>query len=327
MFLHSVATYLPQVEVPTSHFASILGRDEDALYALTGIRSRRRADSGENSNSMAVMAARASLRRRGRLDQPDLIVGATYTPWDTVHTVAHAVQRDLLIRGARAFTVDAACTSFLTALEVASAYLRSGLARDALLVAVEHNSGFASDDDPSAGHLWGDGAAAAMLSPRQPPGGGCWELLAIETAGLGDLGKAPDAVWLRPTAGGLTMPLGRDVFEYAVRSMVDISMRLLASIALRADELAAVVPHQANARITAAVARRLGVDDSRVARTLERLGNTGCASVPIALADVEEQMVHGATVLLVAFGGGYSVGGAVLRFKRGYSDAVRAEVS
>ncbi len=310
MFILRTSEYLPERVVDNEYFSKLLAKPPEWFFERTGIRARRRAGPGEDTHTMAIAAVSAMLHEGASLADVDLVIGASYTPLDTIGTLAHAIQREFLLTGARAIFVSTACSSFLDALDIASLYLKAGKARKALIVAAEHNSAHARDEDVSSGHLWGDGAAAVLLGIE--PTDSLFEVVDVETKGLGELGHGPEAVMLRQPIG-ISMPHGREVFMHACENMAAAVRELLARNQLGVAEVALVVPHQANGRIISHVARDLEVPLERVAMTIEALGNTGCASVAISLHREVERMRRGAHVVLVTFGGGYSVGAALLR--------------
>lgn len=304
---HIVATseYVPDNILDNEHFAALTGKPPEWFLRRTGIQERRRAGANENSSSMAIRAVRNLLDSLGSWPVPvDLVISASYTPHDTIGTTAHQVQREFALRDAMVFELSSACSSFLNALEVGATFIEAGRSRCALLVATEHNSHFSDDD---SNHLWGDGAAAVLLMPKGP-----FKVLATKTRGRADLGRGPDAVSMRPLAGGLQMPHGREVFQNAIDEMGMISREILDQAGLSVDDVSLVVPHQANLRILHALAERLQIADERVAVSIDRLGNTGSASVPITLHRNAHRVPAGGKVLLVSFGGGYSVGAALL---------------
>ncbi|MFN2317903.1 MAG: 3-oxoacyl-ACP synthase III family protein [Gemmatimonadales bacterium] len=307
----SLATYLPSGSVDNAHFSRITGRDPSWFESRTGIQTRRRASPSENTNTMAIAAARELLSLEPSLaGEVDLIIGCTYTPWDTVGTLAHAVQRDLGIIQARAFQLSSACSSVMNAFEIVAAMVESGRSHVALVVAAEHNSGYADDGDQNAGHLWGDGAAAAVLRGGGP---GRLEVVDVATAGLANVGRGCEGVHLRPLEDGLVMPFGRDVFTTACEEMEAQARGMLDRNGLAPADLRLLVPHQANQRIHDRLAVALALDPCRVASTMASLGNTGCASTLITLHNQLQFLDAGDYVLLVTFGGGYSAGCALLR--------------
>ena len=255
---------------------------------------------------MAIRAVRNLLNSMGSWPAAvDLVISASYTPQDTIGTTAHQVQREFALRDAKVFELSSACSSFLNALEVGATFIEAGRSHCALLVATEHNSHFSDDD---SNHLWGDGAAAVLLRP-----GGSFRILSTMTRGRADLGRGPAAVSMRPKDGGLQMPFGREVFQNAIDEMQQISGEILAQAGLTSDDVCLVVPHQANLRILHALAERMKISQERLAVSIDMLGNTGSASVPITLHRNASRVPMGGKVLLVSFGGGYSVGAALLQ--------------
>ena len=313
MYISGLAEYLPAQVVDNPYFSARTGYPPEWFASRTGMRERRRAAAGENANSMAVDAvARLAAEIPGSLKDVDLIIGGSYTPWDTIATMAHVVQRHFQLRNARAVYISSACSSFLNALEMAAAYFESGRAKNALIVTSEHNSLYCKDDDPQSGHLWGDGAAAILVT-RDAAASSFLDVLDVTTAGLGHLGEGPEGVQMAPRGLGLVVPKGRDVFQHACREMEDVGRSLLKRNGMQTEQVRLLVAHQANRRIVEHVAEKLGFSGDRVAYTVDTLGNTGCASTPITLGRHRSLLKPGDLVLAVAFGGGYSSGGALLR--------------
>ena len=303
--LFATGEYVPDHVLGNEHFAAQTGKPVDWFVRRTGILERRRAGEQETSASMAIAAVHDLLRHIGQWPAPvDLVISASYTPHDTIGTTAHQVQREFTLRDARVFELSSACSSFLNALEVATTFIEAGRSACALIVATEHNSHFS---DADSNHLWGDGAAAVLLAP-----GGGLRVLATLTRGRAELGRGPEAVRLQPRAGGLQMPHGREVFHHAVAEMEHIAREVLGAAGLAPTDVSLLVPHQANLRILQALGDRLGIDPARVAVSIDRLGNTGSASIPITLHRNDQRVPARGKVLLLSFGGGYSVGAALL---------------
>jgi 3-oxoacyl-[acyl-carrier-protein] synthase-3 len=312
MFIIGSGEYVPAHIVDNAHFSQLTGRAADWFAQRTGIRERRRAGRDENVNSMAVAAVRSLIEAgRSSLDNVDLIIAVSYTPLDTIATIAHVVQREFALRGARALYISTACSSFMDAVDVAQAYIDSQRAQKVLIVASEHNSAFARDEDEMSGHLWGDGAAAVLLSAERTSAQ--YDVLDVQTRGLGDLGHGPESISLNPAGEGLVMRHGKQVFAHACNEMAAATRDLLARNRLDVEQIRLFVPHQANKRIIDHVAEDLGIPPARAAITVSELGNTGCASVAITLHRFAEAVSSGDYVVLVTFGGGYSSGAALLR--------------
>jgi len=310
VFILNTSEYLPRRVVDNDYFATLLGKPSTWFVERTGIQQRRRAAPDENVNTLGI-AAVESLRDRGAsLGDIDLIVAASYTPLDTIGTLAHVIQREFRLIGAKAIYLSTACSSFLDALDIVAMYFKAGGARKALIVAAEHNSAHARDDDLSSGHLWGDGASAVLLASTGETAQ--FEVLRVETKGLAEQGHGPEAVSLTAKSG-LTMPHGREVFARACQEMTRAVRTILASAGVGIDDVRLLVPHQANKRIIDHVGKELGLPLERIALTIDTLGNTGCASVAISLHRFASRVAPGEMTVLVTFGGGYSVGAALLR--------------
>jgi 3-oxoacyl-[acyl-carrier-protein] synthase-3 len=313
MFIHASGEYLPERTVDNDYFSRLTGRPPQWFEQLTGIRERRRAAEGENANSMAIAAVRNLLRTGGEsaLADVDLIVGASYTPWDTIGTIAHVLQREFQLSNARAMYVSTACSSFIDAIDMTEAYFGSGRARKALVVASEHNSLYSSDSDEKSGHLWGDGAAAFLIGASAGPLK--LQILDTHTVGLADRGRGPLGITMMPRDGGLVMHHGKDIFVHACREMAGIARMLLERNRLGIGDVRLLVPHQANKRIIDAVIEDLAIPAQRVAFTIGELGNTGCASVAITMHRFMHKLEPGELALLIAFGGGYSAAAALVK--------------
>jgi len=313
MFVHAISEYLPDRVVDNAYFGQLTGKPAEWFERLTGIRTRRRASAHENATTMAVEAAlRLATVRPELIAAVDLVIGSSYTPWDTVGTIAHHVQRKLELDGIRALYLSTACSSFLNSLEIAWAFSAIGESTGSLIVCAEHNSGFSVDDDLMSGHLWGDGAAAVLVSTSPYPAAQ-FEVIDVRSAAFANAGHGPGGVFLEPRGRGLQMPHGKDVFALACRHMQAMGIALLEANGLSLADVALLVPHQANMRIIERVAASLGIKAPRIAETVTTLGNTGSASIPITMSRYVNTLREGDVVLMVAFGGGYSAGAALLR--------------
>lgn len=312
MFIHASAEYVPARVVDNEYFSALTGRPTEWFEKLTGIQRRHRAAQGENANTMAIAAVENLVRESPQLlEGVDLIIGASYTPWDTIGTIAHVVQKRFSIHNARALYVSTACSSFVDALEITWTYFQSGRASKALVVVVEHNSLYSRDSDEKSGHLWGDGAAALLVS-REPGGQGV-QIVDARAVGRGDLGRGPEGIQMVPHRDGLVMLHGKDIFMHACREMVAAARDILARHSVALSDVKLIIPHQANKRIIDCVIEHLAVPSELAALTITDLGNTGCASVAITYHRHWQRLQPGESGVMVAFGGGYSAGAVLLR--------------
>ncbi len=304
MYINAMGHYVPSQRVDNDYFLDINGLTADWILQRTGIRTRSKCADGENQNTMAMEAIEDAMRSLPYdIKDVDLIVGAAYAAYDTVATVGHQAQRQYDIDGAKVLYLTSACSSFINGLEVVETYFAAGKATKALLICSEHNTYYSNESDPKAGHLWGDGAVAYFISKeRVAPTD--WKVSTVFTEGLGNVGKGPDGVRLRPKEDGITMPDGRDVFIHACRYMI----KALDNAGLKIEDISKLITHQANKRIVAQVAHQLDKNLDDFINNIEELGNTGSASAPLVLSQYKDEIPDGSKVALMVFGGGYSCG-------------------
>ena len=198
-------------------------------------------------------------------------------------------------------------------MEIVEGYFASGKATKALVICSEHNTYYSNEEDPKSGHLWGDAAVAYFVSKERQSESDI-EVVDIFTEGLGQLGKGPDGVRLRPREGGITMPDGRDVFIHACRYMIYALNKVLENTGRTKEDVKYLICHQANMRIVAQVAHQLDLSSESFLNNIEELGNTGSASAPLVLAQNLDKFEAGDETALIVFGGGYSCGALLLRF-------------
>jgi 3-oxoacyl-[acyl-carrier-protein] synthase-3 len=315
IYINSTGYYIPAKRIPNSYFAELYGKPEDWFVQRSGIRTRARATEKETIDYMSSKAVENALRTAPfPITEVDLIVFASYSPDDTVGTTAHRIQREYGIDGAKALYVSAACSSAISAVEIIGSFFTSGIATKALLIAGDRNSTYSDDNDPAHGHLWGDAAVAYFMSTEKF-GAGDIEIVDIETKGLGHIGAGPDGVYLRPRTDGIGigMPNGRDVFNQACTYIEKYSREIIVRNGLGVDDLNWFVSHQANLRIVSHVCRELGLPMERTLNNIEELGNTGCGSSLLSLAQHRDNLSSGDNIVVATFGGGYSVGAMLLK--------------
>jgi 3-oxoacyl-[acyl-carrier-protein] synthase-3 len=298
-----------------AELAATVDTSDEWIVERTGIRSRYIAGEGETTASLATEACRNALAAAG-LDATDidLIVLATATPDQTFPSSATKVQAALGINDCIAFDVHAVCTGFLYALTVADSMLRAGNAKNALVIGAETFSRILDWEDRATCVLFGDGAGALVLQARDGDSG-------ILATSLHADGRHNDMLFVdggpstTGTVGKLRMK-GREVFRHAVVNLAAVLTDVLESAGLTSAEVDWVVPHQANARILDATARKLGVPSEKVVVTVDRHANTSSASVPLALdvAVRDGRIQRGDIIVLEAMGGGFTWGAAALKY-------------
>lgn len=313
MIINFVSHYIPDIIVPNNYFSTNYGISKEDIISKSGILERRYCQVGENTNTMAVEAVKRALAQTAFPTQEiDLIIGASYTPYDTIGSLAHTIQKEFHIEHAKCFTVNSACSSFVNALEIVDCYFANKKASKAIVVVSEHNSAYYDRNDKKSVFLWGDGAAAVLVSNERYSDND-FLIIDVNTTGLGHIGKSVDGVCLRPVEDGLKMPFGRDVFQYACNYMIKEIETILKRNNIPIQELNYLITHQANSRISDYVVKKLGINTSRVLSNIKFLGNTGSASTPIVLSQNKERFKKNDIVAITVFGGGYSSGALLLK--------------
>ena len=306
---------LPARKVGNAELAQTVDTSDEWIVERTGIRSRHIAGDGETTGSLAVEASRRALEAAG-IDpsEIDMIVLATATPDQTFPSSATKVQATLGIPDCIAFDVHAVCTGFLYALSVADSMIRSGNAKTALVIGAETFSRLLDWEDRTTCVLFGDGAGAVVLRGEEGERG-------ILSTKLHADGRHNDLLFVdggpstTGTVGKLRMK-GREVFRHAVVNLAQVLGEVLDSAGLVPADVDWVVPHQANARILDATARKLGLPPEKIVVTVDRHANTSAASVPLALdtAVRDGRIQRGQLIVLEAMGGGFTWGAAALRY-------------
>jgi 3-oxoacyl-[acyl-carrier-protein] synthase-3 len=306
---------LPKRKVSNEELAQTVDTTDQWIVERTGIRSRHLAGDGETTASLATDAARRALEHAG-IDASEigLIVLATATPDQTFPSSATKVQAALGINDCVAFDVHAVCTGFLYALSVADSMLRGGTAKKALVIGAETFSRILDWEDRGTCVLFGDGAGALVLGGEESESG----ILATRLHADGrhnDLLFVDGGPSTTGTVGKLRMK-GREVFRHAVVNLADVLNEVLEAAGLTTGDVDWVVPHQANARILDATARKLGLSPDKVVVTVDQHANTSAASVPLAFdaAIRDNRIKRGDLVILEAMGGGFTWGAAALRY-------------
>ncbi len=312
-------SYLPDRILTNQDLERMVDTSDQWIRERTGIRERHLAAEGETTRDLAEQAARRALDMAGRRPEDlDLIIVATTTPDKVFPSTACLLQQKLDNHGATAFDIQAVCTGFVYALGVADKFIRSGSHRCALVVGAETLSRIVDWTDRGTCVLFGDGAGAVVLEAADEPGilsthlhaDGSYEELLHVPAGI-------SAGYQQVQAGEAYVQMkGNEVFRMAVNTLGRIVDETLAANGLDKGDIDWLVPHQANIRIIQATARKLDMDMDKVVVTVDRHGNTSAASIPLALdtAVRDGRIRRGETVLMEAFGGGFTWGSALLRF-------------
>ena len=308
---------LPANCVTNAELADRVDTSDEWIVERTGIRQRYIAAQGETTSTLATQAARRALEDAG-VDASDigLIVLATATPDNTFPATATQVQNALGCNGCVAFDVQAVCSGFLYALGTAESLLRTGMAKKALVIGAETFSRILDWEDRTTCVLFGDGAGAVVLEARDVADDGPG-ILATRLHADGahcDLLYVDGGPSTTGEVGKLRMK-GREVFRHAVVNLADVLREVLEDARLEASDIDWVVPHQANARILDATARKLDLPPEKVVVTVDRHANTSAASVPLAfdVARRDGRIKPGDLVMFEAMGGGFTWGASLAR--------------
>ena len=309
---------LPKRRMDNAELAKMVDTTDEWIVERTGIHSRYIAGADETTSTLATAAAREAIAAAG-IDAGaiDLIVLGTTTPDQTFPATATLVQANLGCNGGIAFDVAAVCSGFLYALGVADTMLRSGMAQRALVIGAETMSRILDWEDRGTCVLFGDGAGAIVIEAQESDDPDARGILATRLHADGahnEMLFVDGGPSTTGTVGKLRMR-GKEVFKHAVTNLADVLREVLELSGVTPDELDWVVPHQANARILDATARKLGLPMEKVIVTVDRHANTSAASVPLALdaAVRDGRIKQGQLVMLEAMGGGFTWGASLLR--------------
>jgi 3-oxoacyl-[acyl-carrier-protein] synthase III len=296
---------------------------DEWIRERTGIRQRHIAGEGETLTSISAEAARIAMKRAGvTASELDMIILGTASPDRLLPATAVEIQAELGATRAVAFDIDAACSGWLYAVQIAEGLLATGGYETILVIGGEQLSRIVNWKDRNTCVLFGDGAGATILK-KATKGRGILSAYMRSDGTLADLLHRPKGGGCNPLTNEilaegshlLTMA-GREVFKNAVRSMADAADRALDGAKLSATDIDVLIPHQANIRIIEATAKHANIPMEKVFVNVDRFGNTSAASIPIALSEAQEQglVKEGSTVMFVAFGAGFTWGSMVVRF-------------
>lgn len=311
--------YLPERILTNADLEKIVDTSDEWIRTRTGIEQRHVASEEEVTSDLCVEAAKIAMQAAGvTVEDIDLIVVGTTSPDLIFPNIATIIQHKMGIPACAAFSVEAACTGFVYALSSADKFIRSGDTKCALVIGAEIITKLIDWNDRSTCVLFGDGAGAVILQPSDEPG--------IVSTHLGADGQYKDLLYYpvgvssNLAAAGVgdsrILMSGNDVFKVAVRTLASVAQEALDANDLELDDIDWLIPHQANLRIIQATAKRLGLSMDKVIQTVQIHGNTSAASVPMAL-DVgirDGRIKRGQTLLLEAFGGGFTWGSVLLKY-------------
>jgi 3-oxoacyl-[acyl-carrier-protein] synthase-3 len=313
----------PEGILTNADLEKIVETSDEWITSRTGIKQRHKAAPNEYTSQFGTAAAKQALERAGlKPEDIDIIVCATTTPDQIMPSTGALIQAQIGAVNAAGMDVFAACSGFLYGLTMVESMIKTGQIKYALVIGAEVLTKYVDYTDRGTCVIFGDGAGAAVLGPVPEGKGilatkiksdGRYEEQLYAPGGGTKLGTTHETIDNRLHFFKMK---GNELFKVAVRSMADISAEMVAKAGYTVEDIDLVIPHQANQRITDAVASRLGVPEEKVYSNIAEHGNTSSASIPIAIDECIEsgKIKEGSLVLLTAFGGGVTWGGTVIRF-------------
>jgi 3-oxoacyl-[acyl-carrier-protein] synthase-3 len=320
----SVGHYVPETVLTNKDFEKLVETHDEWIVSRTGIKERRILTNGEPISFMAVEAINMLLERRGiKADELDLILVGTVTPDMFFPSTACIIQEKIGATNAWGFDVLAACSGFIFTMVAGMQFIESGMYKKVLIVGADKMSSITNYKDRNTCVLFGDGAGCVLLEPSEDPGYGILDNI-MRVDGKG--GK-----YLNMLGGGSLNPPSHDtvdknwhyvyqdgkiVFKDAVKGMADISVEIMQKNNLKADDIAYLVPHQANMRILTACADRMGLPHDKVMVNIHKYGNTTAATIPLCLSEywADGKIKKGDNLVLASFGAGYTWGSILVKW-------------
>ena len=318
----AVGKYLPDYVLTNKELETLVETNDDWITTRTGIKERRiLKESNQGTSFMAIRAAQNLLRKsKTNPEDIDMVIVATATPDLPVASTAVYTATEIGATNAFAYDLQAACSSFLYGMSTAASYIESGRYKKVLLIGADKMSSIIDYSDRATCIIFGDGAGAALFEPNS-------DGLGLQDEYLRSDGSGRE--FLKIEAGGSILPPsestlkngqhfvhqeGKTVFKFAVSNMADVAEKMLLRNNLSHDEINWLVPHQANKRIIEATAKRVNLDSSKVMMNIHKYGNTTSATLPLLLADYENQLKKGDNLIFAAFGGGFTWGAIYLKW-------------
>ena len=320
----AVSHYLPERRVTNKDLEKIVDTSDEWIVERTGIRERHVAAKGQATSDLAAAATKRLLEQY-RVDpaEIDLIIVATVTPDMFFPSTACLVQTKIGAKRAWGFDLSGACSGFVYALATATQFIASGVHKKVLVIGADVMTSIIDFKDRATCVLFGDGAGAVLVEPAEDGERGIIDFILRSDGGGGQFLYMPAGGSLNPASTETIEKKmhyvhqeGSQVFKYAVRRMADLAAHLVERNGLKSEDIAIVVPHQANLRIIKAMQERLGVPDSKVMVNIDSYGNTTAATIPLGLRDAIAQgrVKKGDLVLILTVGAGYTTGGILMRW-------------
>lgn len=318
----AVGGYVPEYIMTNKELETIVDTSDEWIQSRTGIKERRiLKGEGRGSSDMAVEAVKQLLAKRGiGADEIELVICATTTPDFTFPATSNVICDKVGMKNAFGYDISAACSGFIFALTTGAQFIESGRYKKVLVIGVDKMSSILNYEDRTTCIIFGDGGGCVLLEPNDEGLGLIDSVLKTDGAGR---------AYLHQKAGGSVKPAtietvmnkehfvyqeGQTVFKFAVKNMADVAAQIMERNNLTADDIAWLVPHQANKRIIAATYERMNLPEEKVMINIERYGNTTNGTLPLCLWEWESKLKKGDNIILAAFGGGFTWGATYIKW-------------
>jgi 3-oxoacyl-[acyl-carrier-protein] synthase-3 len=314
--------WVPEYRLTNDEIATMVDTSDEWIMQRVGIKERRILK-GENAGTsiMGANAVQGLLEKTGTSPKDiDLLICATVTPDMPFPATANIISDKVGIKNAFSFDMNAACSGFLFALQTAGSFVESGRYKKVIMVGADKMSSITDYTDRTTCPLFGDAAGAVLLEPTKEEFGVMDHLLHTNGSGRHHLylkaggSERPASIETVKAGEHFIFQEGQTVFKFAVSKMADVSEEIMARNKLEAEDIAWLVPHQANLRIIDATGRRMGLDPSKIMINIQKYGNTTTATIPLCLWEYEKQLKKGDNIILAAFGGGFTWGAIWLKW-------------
>lgn len=318
----AVHGYVPDYVLTNKELEQMVDTNEEWIMTRTGISERRiLKGEGKGTSDMAVEAINGLLKKKGiKPEEIDMLICATVTPDMTFPATANVITDKIGAKNAWGYDINAACSGFIYALVTGSKFIEAGSHKKIIVVGADKMSSIIDYTDRSTCVIFGDGAGAVLLEPSTDEDGIIDSILKSDGSGR---------QYLHQKAGGSVKPAchatvdakehfvfqdGQPVFKFAVTNMAEVSAEIMEKNNLKGDDIAWLVPHQANKRIIDATANRMGIGSDKVMLNIQKYGNTTAGTIPLCLWDYENKLKKGDKLVLAAFGGGFTWGAVYLKW-------------
>ena len=309
----SCDSFLPKKVVTNFDLEKSVDTTDAWIIERTGIKERHIAGEGELTSDMAYISAKGAIKKAGlEVSDIDLIIVATTTPDLTFPSTATIVQHKLGIKTGFAFDIQAVCSGFIYALSIADKFIKTGQVKNAVVIGAETLSKIVDWTDRNTCVLFGDGAGAVVLSASNDDSGILITSL-YSDGSYGDMLNTSGGPGISGTSGYIQMS-GKEVFKHAVEKMSNCVVDSLKKVNLEVKDIDWLIPHQANARILSAVAKRIELSEEKIVMTVQNHANTSAASIPLALSSVIDKIKKSDIVVMEALGGGLTWGSIVIKW-------------